>query len=164
MENKTLYTYKKFTIEKIDREDRVDYFTVLEKERILDREHTIKYLNRREFVKQETVHLYKDLGDTTWVIRHDGNYIGYFTIDPPTMIASPTAKDIFILKRFRKSKAIICVIDYILNHLYPAKNIQVSSQFHPGFDKIINDIMPDQISIGVFDRTIIERVKNILRT
>jgi len=137
MDNNVLYKAGNYTISLIDRKDRIEYFEIIEDEFVKDKKHTALYMNFRHHLKQEIQILYTKFKDYTYVMRYNNKFIGFFTIEPPTDTVAPIGKKAYLIKQFRKKKAIACGIDFVMNFLYPNENIQINMSNVPGFEKII---------------------------
>lgn len=139
--DKPLYSKCGFTIQRISEEnDRFEIFDDLVKTKIGDSVmHPLKRLELRRILKTKTQFLYKNKNSVTYVIRKNDEYVGFVLLLKLDDGKIPNVDHIYIRKKFRKTKAVACIIDFGMNYLFPKTNIKIESQMVPGFRKICID-------------------------
>lgn len=161
MDNKFLYQAGSYTIEKVNEEDRVEYFQTMQDEFIHCRKHGLGYVNKRKRLKQEVRSLYTDGIDITYIMRYKGKFICFFQVHEPTEMSPPVGEEIYIIKKFRKSKALACAIDYISNFLYKDDNIIVIRYLSTGLEKLLIDI--EKTTVKPIPKETRDRARNICK-
>ena len=140
--NKVLYSKCGFEISNIRiGDDCIDVFESLLPKFKYDT-HPLTVVNERNRLKIKVQFICTDLANTTFVVRKNCEFVGFFVFrfkdEHPNV---PIIDHVEIVKKFRKTKALACMIDFSMNYLYIDKNIQVEDVAIPGFAKIVYDHM-----------------------
>jgi hypothetical protein len=132
-----LYQYKNITISRAKPSDGIEIFEAFENEFRENKEHTYDYIMFRHSLKIKVKTLISDMN--CFVVKKDNIFAGFFQIFPPTKMHGPEVSEVFILKKYRKTKILACMIDYVMNNLYANQNIITFSELYPGFKKIVRE-------------------------
>ena len=160
MDNKKIiYRYKNITIEKADRKDRIEIFKTLLYDRSDNYQHSYQYATFRRILKVEVNSLFND---DTFIVRKDKAFVGYFVIEPANEEHGPNAEEVYLVKEAQKSKALACIIDCVMNHMYKDQNIITFSERYPGFKKIVREFY-DFVEIRAVLSDTAERVERICK-
>lgn len=129
-----------FTIQQISEEnDRIEIFEALSPANKTSLNHPLQRRQMREELKQKVRMLYRDPMFTVFVMRKHDEFVGFTSliIDEETKV--PTVDHVFIVPRFRKTKALACMLDFGMNQLFPDINIKSNQMMSSGFKKIMLD-------------------------
>ena len=80
----------------------------------------------------------------TYLVLKDNKYIGHIIFDRKRAFGLPVVKRMFILKEYRKTKALTCVGDFVFNYLYRDSQVISLSKEMPGFKGKIEPIFKDR--------------------
>lgn len=139
--------------------DRIDIFELL-LPKFNDHMLPLNVVNERNALKQKVQYLYQTLQDTTFVVRKNNEFVGFFSFRFHEHSSVPIIDHVQIAKKFQRTRALACMIDYSMNYLYVDKNIQVDDIATPGFGKIVSDHMIEY-GMSFVKRSVVDRVSRI---
>jgi len=158
-----------YYIRKIDRNiDRKDIYGSFIDEYVSGRRfHPFKEYELRDHYKQKTKFLYNNSSISTYILRtkNKDEYVGFISINNEEQnddlkILSPD--HIYIVKKYRKTKALAFIGNYILNIKFKYYKIKVESNVVSGFGKLLYNI-ESNFNIYILNAGTRERIEKICR-
>jgi hypothetical protein len=150
-----------YTIVQYDENMRIELFEEMLDEYVKPYMCANEEFHQRSKLKTSINSLSDDDTAKAFAVLHDSKLVGLFVFREEPDSPAPVADHVFIIKKYRKTKVIACIIDYALNVRYKSMNVRVDREAIPGMRKLIKYESYQDLGFSLVDISIADRASKI---